>query len=56
MKVKVTIDTGYVGTDYEDIIEVADNATDDDIDRVAMNYLWDHVSLSWAILKNKEND
>lgn len=52
-RVLVTIDTGYYDVDYQDIVEVSDDATEDDIEQAAMDYLFNHISLDWEVLKDE---
>ena len=49
-KIKLWIETGYVGGDYEEIIEVDDNATDDDIWEEADMFLTEHICHGWSEL------
>lgn len=46
-KIKLWVKTGFVGADYEEIIEVDDDATDEEIDEEARMFLFDNISYGW---------
>ena len=47
-KIKLWIETGFVGGDFEEIIEVDDNATDEEIWEEADIFLAEHISHGWC--------
>ena len=49
-KIKLWIETGFVGGDFEEIIEVDDNATDEEIWEEADIFLAEHISHRWSEL------
>lgn len=46
-KIKLWIETGFVGGDYEEIIEVDDNATDEEIWEEANIFLDEYIGHGW---------
>ena len=46
-KIKLWVETGYVGANYEEIIEVDDDATDEEIDEEARMFLFDNISYGY---------
>ena len=38
MKIKLTMDCGYVGTDYEEEMEVNDDITEEELDELAIEF------------------
>ena len=46
-KIKLWIDTGYVGADYEDIIEVDDDITDDELRDYVEDFVCNYISSGW---------
>ena len=46
-KIKLWVETGYVGANYEEIIEVDDDATDEEIDEEARRFLFDNISYGY---------
>lgn len=45
--IKVTIETGYVGCDHVSVFEVADDASDADIDEMVADVVGNYISTSW---------
>ncbi len=46
-KIKLWIETGIVGGDFETIIEVDDDATEEEIEEEASLFLAEHISYGW---------
>ena len=46
-KIKVYIETGYVGGTYEDELEVEDNTPDSEIDEMAWKLVNEYITVSW---------
>lgn len=42
MKIKLTMDCGYVGTDYEEEVEVDDNTTEKELEELAKEFFWEN--------------
>ena len=42
MKIKLTLDCGYVGTDYEEEMEVNDDITEEELGELAEEIFWEH--------------
>ena len=40
MKIKLVMDCGYVGTDYEEEVEVDDNTTEKELEELAKDFFW----------------
>ena len=53
MKVKLTMDCGYVGTDYEEEVEVDDDITEEGLEELAEEFFWEnfHGSYGYEIIK-----
>lgn len=49
-KIKLWIETGYASCDYDTIIEVDDDATEEEIDEEAYIFLFDKISYGWSEL------
>ncbi len=48
-KIKVSVSTGYIGCTSEDVIEVEDNATEDEINRLALDHMFDSmIDYGWS--------
>ena len=47
MKVKFNIDSGYVGCDYEEKIDVADDTTEEELDKMETEYLHERCYGCW---------
>nr|DAK00226.1 MAG TPA: hypothetical protein [Bacteriophage sp.] len=47
-KIKLWIETGYVGCDYEDEIEVEDDVTDEKLDEEARIFLFNNIEFGWS--------
>lgn len=52
MKVKFTLHTGYAGCAHEETVNVADDATDDFIEEMWQDWVWDTINGYW----DKEED
>ena len=46
-KIKLWIETGFVNCDYEKIIKVDDDATEEEIEEEARLFLAEHISYGW---------
>lgn len=46
-KIKVTIDTGFCGENHEVVIDVEDDATEDEIDKYAEELVWEYINVFW---------
>lgn len=42
MKIKLTMDCGYLGTDYEEEMEVDDNTTEKELEELATEFFWEN--------------
>ena len=53
MKIKLTMDCGYVGTDVEEEMEVDDNITEKELEELAEEFFWEnfHGSYSYEIVE-----
>lgn len=50
-KIKAYADYGYVGADREEIIEVDDDATEEEIDALIWEWAIEYVSINWQKVK-----
>ena len=48
MKIKLTLDCGYVGTDYEEEMEVNDDITEEGLEELAQELFWEHFHGSYG--------
>lgn len=46
-KIKLFIETGYAGCEHEEIIEVEDSVTDDELDSMAEDFCWNYINYGW---------
>ena len=46
-KIKVCIETGYAGCDYEDEFEVEDDIPDNEIDEMAWEFACNCITINW---------
>ena len=53
MKIKLTMDCGYVGTDVEEEMEVDDNTTEKELEELAEEFFWEnfHGSYGYEIVE-----
>ena len=53
MKIKLAMDCGYVGTDYEEEVEVDDDITEEELEEMAVDFFWEnfHGSYGYKIIK-----
>lgn len=47
MKLKLWINTGYSGCDYEDEIDVSDDYTEEQCEEEAKIFLFNHIEYGW---------
>ena len=48
MKIKLAMDCGYVGTDYEEEMEVNDDITEEELEELAVEFFWEHFHGSYG--------
>ena len=48
MKIKLTMDCGYVGTDYEEEMEVSDDITEKELEKLATEFFWENFNGSYG--------
>ena len=48
MKIKLTMDCGYVGTDMEEEMEVDDDITEEGLDKLAEEFFWENFCGSYG--------
>ena len=48
MKLKFRVSTGYVGSDYEQIIEYPDDITNEEIEEDFNVWVWEHIDCGWV--------
>ena len=53
MKIKLTLDCGYVGTDYEEEMEVNDDITEEELEELAQEFFWEnfHCGYGYEIIE-----
>lgn len=55
-KIKFYCDTGYIGSDVEEIFEYSDNTTEDEIERDFFLWLDNYVSCGWSEYNEEDNN
>ena len=48
MKIKLAMDCGYVGTDYEEEVEVDDDITEEELEEMAVEFFWENFGGSYG--------
>ena len=48
MKIKLTMDCGYVGTDKEEEMEVDDDITEEELEELAQEFFWEEFGGSYG--------
>ena len=48
MKIKLTMDCGYIGSDYEEEMEVNDDITEEELEELAVEFFWEHFHGSYG--------
>ena len=48
MKIKLTMDCGYIGTDMKEEIEVDDNTTEEELEEIALEFFWENFNGSYG--------
>ena len=53
MKIRLTMDCGYMGTDYEEEVEVDDDITEEGLEELATDFFWEnfHGSYGYEIIE-----
>ena len=46
-KIKLWIETGYCSADYEEIIEVEDSCTEEDLEKMAREFMFEKIAFGW---------
>lgn len=47
-KIKLWVETGIVGGEHEDIIEVEDDTTEEELNEMALEFMWGYVQYGWS--------
>lgn len=52
-KILFSMDSGYIGSEEEEIVEISDDLTEDDIDELCQEWFWEKFggSFSWEEVK-----
>ena len=48
MKIRLAMDCGYVGTDYEEEVEVDDDTTEEELEEMAVEFFWENFGGSYG--------
>lgn len=53
MKIRLAMDCGYVGSDYEEEVEVDDDITEEELEELAIVFFWEnfHGSYGYEIIE-----
>lgn len=46
--IKLWVDTGYYGADYDEIIEVNDDCTDKELEEMARELMFENITYGWC--------
>lgn len=55
MKIRVYVSTNYVGSECSDELEVDDDCTDDDLDDIARDWMFEQIEWGWDKVADKDN-
>lgn len=47
-KIKLWVATGFVNAEHEDIIEVEDDIAEEDLFKMAEEFMWEHIECGWT--------
>ena len=47
-KIKLWVETGFVGGEYEDFIEVEDDTTEEELNELAEQFMWECIGCGWS--------
>ena len=48
MKVRLAMDCGYVGSDYEEVVEVDDDITEEELYELSVDFFWQNFNGSYG--------
>lgn len=48
MKIRLAMDCGYAGTDYEEEVEVDDDTTEEELEEMAVEFFWENFKGSYS--------
>ena len=48
MKVRLAMDCGYVGSDYEEVVEVDNETTEEELYELALDFFWNNFNGSYG--------
>lgn len=48
MKIRLAMDCGYAGTDYEEEVEVDDDITEEELEELATEFFWENFKGSYG--------
>jgi len=54
MKIKVTVGTKKIGSECDRIIDVDDDATEEEIEQIAQETMWELIEFGWKRIQNEE--
>lgn len=55
-KIKLFVDTGWAGCDHEEIVEVNDNITEEELDEMAEDFRSECISYGWCEVEEGEDN
>lgn len=56
MKVKLCVDTGFVGCEHIDYIDVPNGTSEDDLNEFAREFMEDNINYGFEIVGDVENE
>lgn len=54
--IKLWVDTGYYGADYEEVIEVEDDCAEEDLEEMARELMFENIEYGWTEIDETEID
>lgn len=54
--IKYTISTGFIGADHEGEFNVPDDVSDEEIDELVCEEVWEHINYFWEDVSEEEEE
>lgn len=49
-KVKIVLSTGFARANYEEILEIEDDITEEEMEEICEDFVWNRISVDWEYL------
>lgn len=53
-KIKLWVGTGFINAEHTDFIEVEDDITEEELDKIAEEFMWEHICCGWSEVEGEE--